>query len=92
MKNNGLTIMMGNVTLGNTFSNSYQEVIRCDNTRNLIVHNVAFNNLVQKCGSAISSRNGSHVIGAGNTTEGSFGSDSQLAVYLTDEWSTIKIN
>lgn len=92
IKNNGLTIMMGNVTLGNTFSNSYQEVIRCDNTRNLIVHNVTFNNLVQKCGSAISSTNGSHVIGAGNTTEGSFGSDSQLAVWRADEWSTIKTN
>ena len=92
IKNNGLTIMMGNVTLGNTFSNSYQEVIRCDNTRNLIVHNVTFNNLVQKCGSAISSTNGSHVIGAGNTTEGSFGSDSQLAVWRSDEWSTIKTN
>lgn len=82
IKNNGLTIMMGNVTLGNTFSNSYQEVIRCGNTRNLIVHNVTFNNLAEKCGSAISSTNGSHVIGAGNTTEGSFGSDSQLAVWL----------
>ena len=92
IKNNGLTIMMGNVTLGNTFSNSHQEVIRCDNTRNLIVHNVTFNNLVQKCGSAISSTNGSHVIGAGNTTDGSFGSDSQLAVWRADEWSTIKTN
>ena len=92
IKNNVLTIMIGNVTLGNTFSNSYQEVIRCDNSRNLIVHNVTFNNLVEKCGSAISSTNGSHVIGAGNTTEGSFGSDSQLAVWRSDEWSTIKTN
>ena len=92
LKNNNLTIMIGDVTLGNTFSHNQQEVIRCDNTRNLIVHNVEFNNLVQKCGSAISSRNGSHVISANNNTSGSFGSDGQLAVYLADEWSTIKIN
>ena len=84
--------MFGNVKLGNAYSNSYQEVIVCKNTRNLIVHNVTFNNFVEKCGSAISSRDGSHVIGAGNTTEGSFGSDSQLAVWLSDEWSTIKTN